>query len=145
MKYSEMSNLELENVGKGVSVGGSKGLGGRNMEVLSVLKEGFYSCSEVGEIVDISNRNVSSKVCELNKIGYDVRSIKGGGEVRYLLISKKVGGSIVKGKYIGESGIVLFNKDVGLFEDEIVKEVKKEEVVGEVVEEVKKEEVKKKK
>lgn len=122
MKFSEMSSIEMENLVKGIKVGsGSKG-GGRKEEVLDILKSGLFSVKEIGGMLGVSNRNVSSVICYLRDDGLEIRSL---GDK--LVLWGRIVGGIKDGNRIvlGEGKFERFDFEELCFEGEKKKVVKK--------------------
>jgi len=119
MKFSKMSKEELEVVmsGKGLSSGNSGG--GRKEEVLEILKGGLYSVKELGVMVGVSNRNISSVICYLRDDGYGIKKI---GNSKLVLWDRIVGGIKVGNRMeLGSEGVLVkFDFKEGCFVDEIV-------------------------
>ena len=119
MKFSEMSKEELEVELKGVG-SNRKGGSGRKEELLEILKGGLYSVKELGEMIGISNRNVSSIICYLRDDGFGIKKIGNNRLVLWDVIRDgvKSGNRMVLGK---DGKLVRYNFEKLMFEDEIVK------------------------
>lgn len=122
-KFSEMDTSIIEglNSGNGLNEGSARGKGGgRKEEVLVILKGGAYGIEELGKIVGVSSRNISSVLCYLKDDGYIFKWM-GNKVVLWSKIKgskERVGNRVVKGTK-GEE--VRFDFKLMKFADEVKK------------------------